>query len=270
MYQSTIMSKELISSGNFYVEAVSAAHRIPKTPNKYLRYANEHTHDRLVCIVSGKCKFDIFNDNPIIAKSGDVVYIPYNIAYSSEWDENEKPEVYSINYIMKDLNGYRITFSSEIMKFNNSDKFITLGIFKECYHAFSSEKYAFALKCNYIFLKLIYTFITAENSQNHSKVSKAIEFIKANYLEEFSINDLAKMCNLGECMFRRCFKAELGTSPIKYRNELRIQKAYELLVSENYSVTEVMEFTGFYDASYFNKCFKSRIGKTPSECKQGH
>lgn len=268
MYQSYINGYDQISSGLFYCEAVSAAHRSIRTPNKYLRYANEHMHDRLVCVVSGECSFDMFNERPIIAKSGDIVYIPYNIAYKSEWKESEKSEVYSINYIMKDHNGYRLTLCPEIKKFDNCDRHITEGIFMDCYHTFSAERYAFALKCNYIFLKLIYTIISSENIQNTSKVSRAIDYINSNYLEEFSITDLAKMCNLGECMFRRCFKTETGTSPLKYRNALRISKAYELLVSETYSVTEVMEITGFYDASYFNKCFKSQIGKTPSECKQ--
>lgn len=270
MYQNHIKTYELIASGLFYCEAVSAAHRSIKPPNKYLRYANEHLHDRLVCIVSGECKFDIFNDKPITAKSGDIIYIPYNIAYKSEWSESEKAEVYSINYIMKDYTGHRITLYPEIRNFDNCDTHITKGIFSECYQTFSTEKYGFALKCNYIFLKLIHTIISSENMQNHSKVSKALEYIKSNYLEEFSVSELAKMCNLGECMFRRCFKQETGTSPLKFRNNLRISKAYELLASEPYSVAEVMEMTGFYDASYFNKCFKAHIGKSPSECKQNH
>ncbi|MBQ4527833.1 MAG: helix-turn-helix transcriptional regulator [Clostridia bacterium] len=267
MYQSHINNYEVISNANFYTEAISAAHRVIKTPNKYLRYANEHLHDRIVCIVSGNCRFDMFNEKPINASAGSIVYIPYNIAYSSEWADNEKSEVYSINYIMKDLNGYRITICPEIRNFSHCDKHIIEGLFKECYHIFSTEKFGFPLKCKYTFLNILYSIISSENLQKQSKVSKAIKYIDSNYLEDFSVTDLANLCNLGECMFRRYFKAETGISPLKYRNKLRIEKAYELLVSESCSVTEAMELTGFYDASYFNKCFKSQTGKTPSECK---
>lgn len=258
---------ELISSGEFSVEAVSVAHRFVTPPNTYLRYSNEHTHDRLVCVVSGKCKFDIFNDKPIVATAGSVVYIPHNIAYRAEWLSESDGEIYSINYIMNDIAGHQITICPEIHMFTACDSHLAEGLFKECSYIFETENFGYALKCKYTFMKLLYTITCAENEQRYSKVGKAIKYIESNYLEDISVTDLAKMCNLGECMFRRCFKTETGISPLKYRNHLRIKKAYEMLVSEACSVSKAMELTGFYDASYFNKTFKAFIGKSPSEIK---
>lgn len=268
MYIKHSADYELILDGNFYIESLSAAHRFVEPPNTYIRYANEHRHDRIVCIVSGKCKFDIFNDNPIIAESGDVVYIPYNIAYRTEWMDSEKGEIYSINYVMNDIDGHQITICPEICSFPSCDVFLTEGIFKDCTKTFEKEERGFMLKCKQVLMKLLYTIAISESTQNNSKIGKALHYININYLDDISISDLASMCNLGECMFRRCFKAETGISPIKYRNRLRIQKAYELLTNESYSITDVMEMTGFYDASYFNKTFKLYIGKSPSECRK--
>ena len=106
-----------------------------------------------------------------------------------------------------------------------------------------------------------------QNTSPGSKITKALIYIELNYLSDINIKELADMCNLGECMFRRHFKEEVGTSPLKYRNKLRIMHAYNVLTNEGCSVAEAMEKTGFYDASYFNKTFKLYIGKSPSECK---
>lgn len=267
MYINNTNNYEFIKDGEFFTENISAAHRYIDPPNTYIRYANEHRHDRLVCIINGTCKFDMFNDNPIIAKSGSVVYIPHNIAYRTEWDTGERGELYSINYIMKDPSGHQITICPDIYTFDNCDMYITKGLFADCCYESTKKDYGYALKCKYILLKILYSIICSENSATASKISKALQYINSNYLEDTPINKLAQMCNLGECMFRRYFKKETGISPLKYRNQLRIKRAYEMLANEGYSVSEAMEMTGFYDASYFNKSFKSHIGKSPSECK---
>lgn len=267
MYAKQNVNYSLLASGEFSVEAVSVNHRFITPPNTYLRYANEHKHDRLVCVLGGRCKFDMFNDKPTVANPGDVVYIPYNIAYRTEWMDDIKGEIYSINYIMNDNEGHQITICPEIHLFSACDNHMTKGLFKECSYIFESENFGYALKCKYTFLKLLHTIISAENDRRYSKVGKAVKYIEANYLEDISVAELARMCNLGECMFRRCFKNETGISPLKYRNRLRIAKAYEMLVSESCSVAKAMEQTGFYDASYFNKSFKAYIGKSPSEIK---
>ncbi len=268
MYIKHSADYELLLSGDFYIESASAAHRFVEPPSTYIRYANEHRHDRLICVVSGKCVFDIFNDKPIVACDGDVVYIPYNIAYRTEWIGNEKGELYSINYVMNNLDGHQITICPEICSFLNCNSYLTEGIFKDCAKTFEKEETGFMLRCKSVLMKLLYTIAISESTRNNSKIEKALHYININYLDDISISDLASMCNLGECMFRRCFKAETGISPLKYRNKLRIEKAYELLSNESYSITDVMEMTGFYDASYFNKTFKLHMGKSPSQCRK--
>ena len=169
---------------------------------------------------------------------------------------------------MRDMVSRQITISSEIQKFSNCENNLTKGLFKDCRKIFTEEDYGFELKCKYTLLKLFHVIICAQNVQTKAKVEKAIRYIYANFAEDTTITELAKMCNLGECMFRRSFKLETGASPIKFRNSLRIQKAYDMLVSEKCTVAKAMEATGFYDASYFNKTFKKVMGYAPSEIKK--
>jgi AraC-like DNA-binding protein len=77
--------------------------------------------------------------------------------------------------------------------------------------------------------------------------------------------DMAKLCNISCVYFRRIFANAFGLSPIKYVNNLKIERAKELLRSRLYSVTEVCEIAGFSDPAYFCRLFKKEVGVTPSE-----
>ena len=256
-----------IISGNFSIYSISANHSYITPPSTHVRYATEHKNDRIIYIASGKATFDMYNNKPVIAESGSIVYIPYNIAYKADWTEGEKGEVYSINFVMADVNGYQINLCPEICKFEECNKRMMESLFIECYKTFYDANYAHIIKCKYLLYKMLYVIISMQEKSGNSKIGKAIKFLELNYLSDVSIKDLADMCNLGECMFRRYFKEETGLSPLKYRNKLRIMHAYDILTNEPFSVAEVMEITGFYDASYFNKTFKLYIGKSPSECR---
>lgn len=264
-YNSSI--NDVIGSGDFYIESISAAHTYITPPHSYKRYASEHKNDRILYIADGSMRFDMYTNAPVTANAGNTVYIPYNIAYKTEWLGDTRGEVYSVNYIIKDRGDYQITLNPEIQVFNECAGGMMKGLFEKCISAFNSGEDAYLLKCKFLFLELLYNIFTLETENKKSKISKAIKYIDINFLDEINISELARMCNLGECMFRRYFKEETGTSPLKYKNRMRIEYAYDLLGKRGYSVAEAMEMTGFYDASYFNKCFKLYIGKTPSECR---
>lgn len=64
------------------------------------------------------------------------------------------------------------------------------------------------------------------------------------------------------------FKKELGISFVDYLNDVRIEKAKELLKDVKYKTYEVAELVGIPDPHYFSKIFKKYSGMTPSEYKE--
>ena len=56
----------------------------------------------------------------------------------------------------------------------------------------------------------------------------------------------------------------VGTTPIQYVKQLRIQKAAELLASTDQRIADIGAACGFQEMSYFAKTFRELKGRTPS------
>jgi AraC-like DNA-binding protein len=102
-------------------------------------------------------------------------------------------------------------------------------------------------------------------------IDSAKEFLKENYADEkVGIKEAASHVNLSPDYFRKLFKKFKKENFADYLNNLRIQKARELLSTTNKRITEVAFGVGYSSLEYFNKVFKSREGLTPSEYRKRH
>lgn len=106
---------------------------------------------------------------------------------------------------------------------------------------------------------------TKNLKHRHHGVYKALLYLKNNYTTDVSPEYLANLCNMSMTAFRRQFAEVTGTSPVKYKNRLRMEKAEMLLKTGEYNVTEVSNYVGCPDIYYFNKLFNRYIGTNPSD-----
>ncbi|WP_163193104.1 response regulator transcription factor [Clostridium thermarum] len=117
---------------------------------------------------------------------------------------------------------------------------------------------------------LIKSRISEKNIEEDSMkliLRKAVEYIKNNYCESITLNDVAEYTYVSTFYLSRLFTRELGKGFVDYLNEVRIEKAKEYLRQDNYKAYEVAEMVGIKDAHYFSKLFKKYAGMTPSEYK---
>ena len=98
-------------------------------------------------------------------------------------------------------------------------------------------------------------------------VLKNFELIVAQHLSDpnFTIDTLAEMMHMGRTKLYGKIKDLTGETPNKYIMRQRMKKASELLLTGDYNVTDVCYRVGLEDISYFNKCFKSYYGVSPSK-----
>lgn len=99
----------------------------------------------------------------------------------------------------------------------------------------------------------------------NESLKKAISYIRMNYQNHISITDVARQTGVGERYLRKLFAQYLNLSPLDYLNQIRINKAIELLRNTEMSVKEICFLCGFKSPQYFSRVFKQQMGITPKE-----
>jgi AraC-like DNA-binding protein len=94
--------------------------------------------------------------------------------------------------------------------------------------------------------------------------------IEENTRRQFEIRDLAAAVNLSSGRLAHLFKSEVGISPQRYLNNIRLEKAKECLENGVLSVKEIAAEVGIPNVSRFCRSFKAIYGTTPKEYRKTH
>jgi AraC-like DNA-binding protein len=97
------------------------------------------------------------------------------------------------------------------------------------------------------------------------RLDAALDYIEKNYRENFSIADLSCICFVSESRLHHIFTEKLGITPIKYRNQIRVERAAHDLRTTSLSIEAIAEKHGFNSPTYFRETFKDYTGLTPTE-----
>ena len=94
---------------------------------------------------------------------------------------------------------------------------------------------------------------------------KAIEYIKANFYNGITLNDVARHVNLNAYYLSKLFKKELGINFIDYVTSCKMEKAKEFLKDTDMPIINIAIELGYNGPNYFSKVFKKNFGITPSQ-----
>lgn len=95
-----------------------------------------------------------------------------------------------------------------------------------------------------------------------------IELFVKNNLENdiLSVPMLAENFNMSESTLLRQLKRLTGLSPLKYIQEIRLDRAREMLENQTYNnVAKIAYIVGYKEVRSFSRMFKKRFGKLPSD-----
>lgn len=110
--------------------------------------------------------------------------------------------------------------------------------------------------------------VNTYNNKNMKLLLKsAVEYLENHYNEPITLNDVAEKLYVSTYYLSRMFKKELNKNFVDYLNEIRINRAKELLLDVRYKTYEVADAIGISDPHYFSKLFKKYVGMTPTEYK---
>ncbi|CAA6679273.1 MULTISPECIES: AraC family transcriptional regulator [unclassified Lentimonas] len=106
--------------------------------------------------------------------------------------------------------------------------------------------------------------------RSQSKDAELVILAKATMLNNLSthtnLEALASELGVSYSRFRFAFKKETGYSPREFENTIKLNRARDLLIREQRSISETASELGYSSVYYFSRAFKKQFGHSPSKC----
>jgi AraC-like DNA-binding protein len=110
-----------------------------------------------------------------------------------------------------------------------------------------------------------------EHSRNLNRLGRldnVFKYVEENYTSEITLEKISSVANFSEFYFTRFFKEATGMTFGKYLNNFRVEKAVELLKSEDDPITEIVFKSGFGSIKTFNRVFRQIKSCSPTAYKK--
>lgn len=111
--------------------------------------------------------------------------------------------------------------------------------------------------------------MSKRTEKSDSQIEAAVTYIKDNFCNNISLDDVSRVINISPYYFSKLFKEETGEGFVEYLTRLRVEKAKELLIGTDMPMKEICQEVGYPDPNYFSRIFKKSFGVTPTEYKEG-
>ncbi len=242
--------------GKIYVSELSTTKHIFNNYH-FCRGNSNRRKTRIGVIIKGSGTY-IYLNKKLNVTEGDIVFVPENIYCYSEW--HGSPEI-EVIYVSCFMHYEQWQYEPQIINRDEGIKNDLIEIADLLSIDFMKELEAYSLF--YKLLQKILPRMTQSKISYDKTLQTAIEFITDNWNQDFSVGDLAKKCCVSESTVYHLFRKELGQTPIKFQNFIKINVAIEYLEKQNYSVATISRLAGFHSENHFRKVFAGITGTTP-------
>ncbi|WP_342564858.1 helix-turn-helix domain-containing protein [Paenibacillus sp. FSL R7-0345] len=115
------------------------------------------------------------------------------------------------------------------------------------------------------FREIVQNLDRGTGETNHGE--RVIQYLQDHYKEEIVLKDMSTEFGISYSYMRKIVYELTGKSMIDYLNQLRIDKAKELLLDTDLTIKQVAAEVGYYNVQSFNRFFRKYEGMPPSSYK---
>lgn len=94
------------------------------------------------------------------------------------------------------------------------------------------------------------------------------DYVSGHYREKIYLEDIADALGISSSYLSRLFKKETGISLQDFINDVRVEKAANLLRYSEETLPGIAEYVNFPSQSYFGKIFKQKMKMTPKQYRE--
>lgn len=108
----------------------------------------------------------------------------------------------------------------------------------------------------------------ASGSSLRMLVQQSIRYVEQHYAEPITVDQLAARAGIGRSRYTELFKEVTGQTPHDYLNNVRIDKAQQLLLLTHDKLHSIAASVGFSNEYYFSRRFKQLVRMTPGQYRR--
>jgi len=224
---------------------------------------------QLLYVSNGKVIFTFNGEENVVDEGTIVLYLPGEDQYYY-YNNETSPVIYWLHF--SGFNALKLLEENSLS--NGSIFFVGIKndlslIFDKIIKELQLAQGNYFELCNLYIKELItlcsrYLIETNSPSYKHNKIlDEAIEYFNKNFNTAINIKEYANSCNISCCWFIRSFKNYIGTTPIQYITNIRINKAKNLLHSSCFTIGEIANLIGYQNPLYLSRIFKKIVGLAP-------
>lgn len=249
-------------------------------------YLSEFIHKNFAVVIFSWDALDNMFDDPTISneeKLNEIYFIIKNIFEELFTDENSLARV--VSYEGKPVCIINTDGENDIhekaaygCEFIEENFFVEINFSFSAYcdsieklsDAFSEAKQSIKRKKFYDTALLMSADAIDDSEQPPASLSeKTLKYVLENYADPgLGVNAIAAHFAVSSFYLSKVFKASYKHTLVDFIHEYRLEKAKELIKTNQYSFAEISEILGYNHIRTFNRVFKKYIGATPSEYKK--
>ena len=99
-------------------------------------------------------------------------------------------------------------------------------------------------------------------------VRNCIAYINDRIAEKISLDNVSEYLGVNKSYLSSIFNKDMGISIVDYIHDKRVSNACYLLANTDFSISEVADYIGYFDTSYFIRIFKTIMKVTPLKYRE--
>ncbi len=228
-----------------------------------------HEQTELQYVLSGRVDMEL-NGEKVSALPGDLLVINPGVVHR-EFSDGTPTEKLVLSLDIHGFSDAAPVICSKV----SGDVFVG-RLAEELMRELREKELCYRVLCQSIVMRLtVYLLRNHAETEQHlysagkpDRIKAVSKYIDKHYMEPMSNKTLAQLVHVSESRFIHLFKEEMGMSPLKYINTVRLNKAKHLLEDGECSVMEVAALVGFSDYNHFGRMFRESFGCTPVQARR--